>query len=290
MKYNLPFIVMALLVAVTVNSQSKGSIDIRGTLNVHICARDVLFKSFSDDFEPISITLNKDNSFGLSLPSDITAGIYRVQYNQDCGNQFVDIIINGRDKQISFVVNSDNDFAIFAGSEENKGWSRYRLQSQALVAKLEVLYNFLSFYPVTKDEVVRQVTEAVSHERKKYYENFEFFIKNNKGSWAEKMVANQPYYFSDPTAVPTRRDFVRHDYYWDGINANDPTLINTPLYITLIDDYFGYNGTNDDTAAEREKIFNINAAVIMEKFSHNLTTKSFTTDYLKEKRSQMKRE
>jgi hypothetical protein len=226
--------------------------------------------------------------FGLSLPYDITAGIYRVQYNQDCGNHFVDIIINGRDKQISFVVNSDNDFALFAGSEENKDWSRYRLQSQALVAKLEVLYNFLSFYPVTKDEVVRQVTEAVSHERKKYYENFEFFIKNNKGSWAGKMVANQRHYFSDPTAVPTRRDFVHHDYYWDGINTNDPKLINTPLYKTLIDDYLEFNDTHDDTAAEQEKIFNINAAVIMENFSHNLTTKSFATDYLKEKRSQMK--
>lgn len=287
MKYNLPFIVMALLVVVTVNSQSKGSIDIRGTLNVHICARDVVFKSFSDDFEPISITLNKVNSFGLSLPYDITAGVYRVQYNQDCGNQFVDIIINGRDKQISFVLNSNKDFPVFEGSEENKAWSSYVKQNRRQVSKLEFLYNFLSFYPASEDEVVQRVTEAVSQERNKYYTNFDKFVKNNKGSWAEKMVSNQPYYFSDPKAVPTRRDFVRHDYYWDGINTNDPELLNSPLYSTLIDNYIDFHGTGDYTESELEGYFNRSVAAIMEKFSHNVSMKFFATDYLKEKRSEM---
>jgi pyridoxine/pyridoxamine 5'-phosphate oxidase len=40
-------------------------------------------------------------------------------------------------------------------------------------------------------------------------DNFESFVKSNKGTWAAKMVANQPYYFSGPKIVPTLRDFVQ---------------------------------------------------------------------------------
>ncbi|MFB0904162.1 MAG: hypothetical protein QMB11_07265 [Nonlabens sp.] len=282
--------VIAFLITAIALSQSRDNIVIRGVLNTHLCSDTWVFKSFSGNLKPIEGTLSKDNSFRLSLPAATAPGVYRIKYNEDCVNQFVDIIINGKDEEISFVLNSSKDFAVFEGSEENKLWSKYQIESQSQAAKLEILYQFLSFYPAAQDKVVQEVVEAVSLEGKVYYDNFHHFQKKNKGSWAEKMVTNQPYYFSNPTAVPTRRDFVRHDYCWDGINTHDPKLINTPLYKTLIDDYFEFNATDGDTAAEREDRFNINAAVMMEKFSHNLTTKSFATDYLKEKRSQIKRD
>lgn len=223
----------------------------------------------------------------MSLPATIAPGVYRLQYNLDCGQQFVDIIINGRDQEISFILNGIREFPVIVESEENKAWSSYLRQNRTQVSKLEFLYNFLSFYPASEDEVAQRVTEAVSLERNKYYTNFDKFVKNNKGSWAEKIVSNQPYYFSDPTVVSTRRDFVRHDYYWDGINTNNPELLNSPLYSTLIDNYIDFHSTGDYTESELECYFNRSVAVIMEKFSHNVSMKFFATDYLKEKRSQM---
>jgi hypothetical protein len=53
-----------------------------------------------------------NNSFCLSLPATIAPGVYRLQYNQDCGGQFVNIIINGMDREISFILNRDNELPI----------------------------------------------------------------------------------------------------------------------------------------------------------------------------------
>jgi hypothetical protein len=224
-----------------------------------------------------------DKSFCLSLPGNIAPGVYRLRYNEDCGEQFIDMIINGIDKEISFNTNLNSESPSFTGSEENSIWSSYKKQSKSQVYKLGILYNFLSFYPSAEDEVVQQITEATAQERKKYYESFENFIKSNKGTWVEKMVSNQPYYFSDPKTVPTRRDFIRRDYYWDGINTNDPMLMNSPLYRTLIDNYLDFQSTTDYTASNLENYLKKSAAVIMQNFGHNAATKAFALSYLKEK-------
>jgi hypothetical protein len=100
------------------------------------------------------------------------------------------------------------------------------------------------------------------------------------------MVTNQPYYFSGPKIVPTLRDFVQRGHYWEGINTNDPKLINSPLYPTLIDKYLDFDKVKDYNALELEDYFNRSATVIMEKFSHNKETESFKA-YLKEKHREM---
>lgn len=155
MKLNFWTVLIAFLITATVLSQSRDSIVIRGEFHTHLCSTSWVFKSFSGNIKSKEGTLNNENSFRLSLPASIAPGVYRILYNQDCGNQFVDIVINGIDNQISFVLNSNKDFPVFEGSEENRNWSSYQIQSQLLAAKLKILYNFLSFYPVNQDYVVQ---------------------------------------------------------------------------------------------------------------------------------------
>jgi hypothetical protein len=290
MSFNFYYSFIALLTMVNVFSQEQDSIRLQGVFKERICSSSVTFNSFSSGFKPLKDAAIKENSFHLSLPGTIAPGVYQVQYNSDCGKQSIDVIINGIDREISFVKNLNNEFPSFTGSEENSRWSIYKKQTKSQVAKLGILYNFLSFYPVAEDNVVQQVAKVVARERKEYYNNFDNFIKNNKGSWAEKMVTNQPYYFSDIGAVPTRRDFIRRDYYWEDINTNDPMLINSPLYSNLIDNYLDYHSTNDYTPAEVDNYLDVSVAIIMEKFSHNPVTKAFALNYLKVKRSQMKKD
>jgi hypothetical protein len=56
-------------------------------------------------------------------------------------------------------------------------------------------------------------------------------------------------------------------HYWEGINNDDPKLINSPLYPTLIDKYLDFDKVKDYNALELEDYFNRSATVIMEKFS-----------------------
>jgi hypothetical protein len=86
------------------------------------------------------------------------------------------------------------------------------------------------------------------------------------------MVTNQPYYFSGP--CPYASGFWQRGHYWEGINTNDPKLINSPLYPTLIDKYLDFDKVKDYNALELEDYFN-RVRLIMEKFSHNKETESF---------------
>lgn len=283
MKFNFFYSVTALLVIVNVFSQSQDSIRIQGVFKEHSTIDSVTINSFLSGFKLLKDTVVKENSFQLSLEGTTAPGVYRVQYNTDHGKQFIDIIINGVDKEISFSKDLNNEFATFAGSEENNRWSIYGKQTKSQVSKLGILYNFLSFYPSAQDKIVRKATRAVTQERKKYYQSFDNFIKSINGTWAEKMVANQPYYFPDPSAVPTRRDYMHEDYYWDGINTSDPMLLNSSLYQTLIDNYMDFQNISNYSASDLEAILKKKATVVMQKFGDHEATKAFVLSHLKEK-------
>ena len=268
---------------VNVFSQERDSIRLTGVFKERICSSSVTFNSFSSGFRPLKDAAIKENSFHLYLPETIAPGVYQVQYNTDCGKQSIDVIINGIDREISFVKNLNNEFPTFIGSEENSRWSIYKKQTKSQLSKLGILYNFLSYYPVAEDEIVLRVSKAVTQERKKYYDSFDKFVKSNKNTWVEKMVSNQPYYFSDPRKVPTKHDFIRRDYYWDDINTTDPLLMNSPLYGTLIDNYMDFQNISDYSLSDLEVHLKKRAAVVIQKFGDNAATKAFALSHLKER-------
>jgi hypothetical protein len=194
-----------------------------GEILGRMCSSSLIFTSFSN-FTPLVETVIVNNSFCLSLPATIAPGVYRLQYNQDCGGQFVILLLmawTGRFLLFSIGITSSH----FVGSKENDLWNSYKKQNRRQVFKLGfyIIFIFLSGsrrWSGTKGH--RGSLKSV-----KIYDNFESFVKSNKGTWAAKMVANQPYYFSGPKIVPTLR-FCTAWYYWEGINTNDPKLINSP--------------------------------------------------------------
>jgi hypothetical protein len=58
-----------------------------------MCSSSLIFTSFSENFTPLVETVIVNNSFCLSLPATIAPGVYRLQYNQDCGGQFVILLL-----------------------------------------------------------------------------------------------------------------------------------------------------------------------------------------------------
>jgi hypothetical protein len=108
-------------------------------------------------------------------------------------------------------------------------------------------------------------------------------VKSNKGTWPQNGNKPTVLFFR---SLSTLRDFVQRGHYWEGINTNDPKLINSPLYPTLIDKYLDFDKVKDYNALELEDYFN-RVRLIMEKFSHNKETESFAKAYLKEKHREM---
>jgi hypothetical protein len=143
------------------------------------------------------------------------------------------------------------------------------------------MFEFLSTYPEV--DIYKMVLKRYSKERISYYKTFNFFINQNKSSWTGYMVANRPFYFSNLNKTPILRDFIRHEFYWEGIDTNNPKLINSPLYGSHIDAYL----TNADliryspfSVEDKQHELKKSTDVILKIFSKNEQTKQFAKGYL----------
>jgi hypothetical protein len=99
MKKTLTF--LALLVFL--QSYAQDSIAIKGELKNNSRFAKVVVSKFGVGSFPIAAVPIQEDKFSLSAPVDIEPGIYRFQYSQT-SNDYVDLIINGKEKEIEFSI------------------------------------------------------------------------------------------------------------------------------------------------------------------------------------------
>ncbi len=253
--------------------------------------------SFLGDFKTTKVSLYAYNkkqpiieknvygkNFLISLPDNIAPGVYSLRYlNEE--SSLTEIIIDNNEKLISYELKKGNFFyhplPVFKESKINQKWIEYIKETQARVGRLNSLFSFFTEFQAQLDN---KILRYYQKERRQYYKIFSKFIKDNSSNWAGLIVANMPYYFSDLRKKPVIRDFLRHDYYWEGIDTNNPKLINTSLYIEHINNYLSYvydtSKHHPFSEDEIQKEYKKSADVVMEKFSKNDATKQFAFNYL----------
>jgi thiol-disulfide isomerase/thioredoxin len=103
-----------------------------------------------------------------------------------------------------------------------------------------------------------------------------------KGTWAYEMVINRPYYFANPKDDPRLQDYEKRAHFWDGFDAHNPRLINTPLYSEHILNYLRYwmNPAINFSAEEKTEGFKHSVDIILRQFSGNEQTYEFAYKYL----------
>ena len=215
---------------------------------------------------------------------DIEPGIYRFQYSQT-SNEYVDIIINGKEKEIEFSVDLlsiENISPQFTKSKENKIWYGYVAQSQKQLQKIELLNQFLGAYPSATDKIVVLGYQVLAVEKGNYLRQKNLFLNQNDDSWAALMVKNRPYYFTNAKEDWRIQNFEKQQHFWDHINTTNPRLLNTPLYTELILDYLKYymNPEMKFSEADMNEGFKKCVDTIMAKFSGNKETEKFALKYL----------
>lgn len=228
----------------------------------------------------------KDDKFSFSLPSSTVPGVYRLHFDSLSEKPYVDIIIDGIEKSIVFDISiyGFNVFPIFHNSDENQNWYGYLEKSKKMIERLDVLFNYLSAFHLEKYSTDRAVTRVYQKERKQYYNLFDEFVKTNEKRWCGLLVKNRPYYYSDLYNEPKERDFIRLNFYWEGIDTNNLKLINTPLYEELVDLYLEkyLNPIESYNNAHKEYKLKKGLEVLIEKFSKEVELKQFIQDHLKE--------
>jgi thiol-disulfide isomerase/thioredoxin len=280
MKKILPF--FALLVFM--QSYAQESIVIKGELKNNSRFAKMVVSKFGVGSLPITAVPIQNGKFSVSAPMDIEPGIYRFQYSQTA-NDYVDLIINGKEKEIEFsidLLSIENKSPQFTKSKENKMWYGYLAQSQKQLQKIELLNQFLGAYPSVKDKIVVQGSQALSIEKVNYVKQKNLFLKQNATTWAALIVKNKPYYFTNAKDDWRIQNLEKQTHYWDQINTTNPKLINTPLYVELILEYLKYymNPEMNFSEAEMNEGFKKCVDTIMAKFSGNKETEKFALKYL----------
>jgi thiol-disulfide isomerase/thioredoxin len=244
----------------------------------------VLMKKFDMGSFPVGGAAIKDEKFSLALPADIEPGVYRFQYAAAQGEKYLDIIINGQESKISFSLQADDEYALpnFSALEENKRWYAYLEETRAQMERIDLLNQFINAYPNANAKVVKAAEQEWEEEKALYESNFNAFVKENADTWACEMVANRPYYFTNPKDEPRIQDYEKREHFWDSFDASNPKLINSPLYTEHILNYLRYwmNPNMNFSAEEKTEGFKRAVDVIIRNFSGNEQTHEFAYKYL----------
>lgn len=280
MKKIIPIIVLVLS---SLLANAQDSIHIQGHFKNNTKFAKVVVKKFSVGSFDIAAVPITNEFFKITAPSDLEPGVYRFQYSQ-ANLDYVDIIIDGKEREITFEIdcNVPENLPVFSKSEENINWYGFQKQQAHQLSKIEVLHQMLAQYPTTSDEIFLQTQNATKREIQIYQAFSQSFIKQNKNNWAGKLAACNTYYFTDPKELTKLQDFYKREHFWDGIDCNNPELINTPIYTEKILDYLRYymNGAIQYSDEEMNAGFIKSVDTIMQKFSGNEATKQFAIKYL----------
>ena len=265
-------------------SQTIDSISIVGQLKGNSRYTKAVLIGFGVGQKTLGAAKISNETFSLKIPNTIVPGVYRFQFSQANANEYLDVIIDGIEKNIHFTIdlNKNSKLPFFIESNENRRWYDYLAQSQIKLMKIELLNQLLSQYPDQKDIIVAQAKYSLEIEKENYTLDFNKYITSNSSSFSSEMVANRPYYFANATDLPEIQDYNRRNQYWDKINTVNPKLITTPIYTDHILNYLKYYMNPDMKFGieEMENGFKKSADTIMLKFGGNSDTKKFALQYL----------
>jgi thiol-disulfide isomerase/thioredoxin len=264
-------------------SFAQDSIRISGQFLHNTRFAKVVVSKFGVGSFPIAAVPIQDEKFIIIAPGDIEPGVYRFQYSQTA-SEYVDIIINGKEKEIAFLINLWSEIKIpqFSKSSENINWYSYQNQSQIQIQKIELLNQFLAMYPSDTVKIVMQAKQALEIEKENYTTQKNIFLKNNPNTWGALLEQNKSYYFTNPKEDWRIQGFKKQEHFWDSINTKNAQLINTPLYTELILGYLKYYMNPEMKFSEENMNLGFKNCVdtIMSKFSGNEVTQKFALQYL----------
>ncbi len=265
---------------------AQDSIRISGRLQNNTRFAKVVVKKFYIGSFDIAAVPIKEGKFQIAAPTNLDAGVYRFQYSQSSLSEYVDIIIDGKEKEISFTIDINEPIEtrkpIFLSSEQNKKWYHYQGLQDTRLQKIVALQNALALYPEGNDKIIIQLQNAIAYELQIQSSSYQKFTKENHGTWAGNMVANKPVYFTNPKDDWRLQDFEKQEHFWDNINTTNPELINSPLYTEHIFEYLKYymNPEMQFSEDEMNEGLKKNVDTIMQRFGGNPKTQEFALKYL----------
>ncbi|WP_299048048.1 thioredoxin family protein [uncultured Polaribacter sp.] len=199
-------------------------------------------------------------NFSFTLPKDTKIGAYRVTYQLESSG-FVDFIFNKEDVRFGFHPEYPNQSVQFYESKENIFYKNYldaiavaqqSIDSVQIASLRNPDLNLTSTY---KDALLKadNIQESFLEDAKDLY--IKPFIKASFRSNSQKLILSAQQYMSN--LVNT---------FFDKIDFNDKTLLNSSFLVDRITDYVFYINYSDDTEVQ-ERLFKESVDTVMSKIN-----------------------
>ncbi len=267
---------------------AQDSIRISGQLlNNTRFAKVVVQKFGVGVFDIAALPIDKETgNFSITAPADVEPGIYRFRYSQTGYGDFVDVIINGKEKQISFSVDvslePDGRNPIFKASDENKAWSLFHAKQKETLNAIRIKEDFLSRYPNKKDKSYQSVLKDYNKAKNNYQENYQLFSSKMPFYWAKAQAHYSQVFITNYSESPRLQLYNTHQRFWEGKPTSETLLLNTPLYTDAILNYVQYYMSPVMDFGEDEQNAGLKKCTdkIIQLLGDNEITKEFAIKYL----------
>ena len=256
---------------------------ITGTFKGEIPINQVALEQY--ELTPTLITTVNvvNNQFSMTIPQDITLGVYRLIYKSGQSQSSFDIIINNQE-DIDFILPLSSHQFIppsFSKSEMNMMLTEHQTYFATSLNKIETLKQTWKTYPDKQDKIIQTIEKEILKRIKTYTKEINTFSSNDP--FIDVLIKNtQPVPTFNPKLASELQDSLYMAHYWDNININDPLLLNTPLINNLVYSYISYylqSNKNNGNLPQQNQILKNQIDHI---FSHiiNKDTKAYVVNYL----------
>ena len=209
---------------------------------------NIVLQSITGDRFTDLDTLKKDGTYHFC--EGLTVGMYRLligraydSTDSDEPDKAIDFIFNNEDIEFSTDLDAPTDSLVVIGSEENKVWAgfnRKEIEYRKSIKELEIEIEFFR-----KHGIIDPAAKTEFNNKTKKYNQLQIvrnelidqISKQHPGLFASKLIA----YYREPIldgVLPKeeRKSILKRDFF-NGIEFNDETVINSPVYTDRVYKY-----------------------------------------------------
>ena len=182
-----------------------------------------------------------NGSFSFTLPESATPGVYRMVYDLE-SRLFVDVLYNNEDIVFKFHPKYPKKGIGFKTSKENIVYQNYLKEISSTQEKLDSLQ--VAYFNSSEKDTIKTLYQQQQTDLTKTQQHFEL---TSKGKLAYHFIkASATYYPEKPFDNP--QDYLNSikTHFFDFIDFNDETLLNSTFISDKITDYIFYINRSED--------------------------------------------
>lgn len=187
-------------------------------------------------------------NFSIEMPEKSENGIYRLMYDFE-NNGYVDFMYSNKNVNFKFDPTFPSGTVVFANSSENTLYTNYLNESTNILHKLDSIQ--LVYFNLNEEQLKKKTQKEYNSTRKKYIKvQTEYEEKTNNSFVNNFIKAYKKVYAENPVETPQEYLNFVGSHYFDAIDFNDETLLNSSFLSERVIEFVFYLNGSDDTEVQ----------------------------------------